>query len=128
MCVSSRVARRRSHACVGGAGRVEVVGEGRAAGDAVLVVQIMQNLIQNALQAGAAVVTVDISGSTLRVSDNGPGIDAAHREQIFQPFFTTKTRGTGLGLPMARRIAEAMGGRLELSAEGGATFVLRLQS
>jgi signal transduction histidine kinase len=55
----------------------------------------------------------------LHVIDTGPGIDSATAEKIFQPYFTTKSGGTGLGLPTARRLIEAHGGRLELHSEPG---------
>jgi signal transduction histidine kinase len=55
----------------------------------------------------------------LHVIDTGPGIDAAAMEKIFQPYYTTKSGGTGLGLPTARRLVEAHHGRLELHSEPG---------
>jgi signal transduction histidine kinase len=100
-------------------GDVVIEGEGHATGDAVLVAQVLQNLVMNALQAGATVVKVRISPARVDVVDNGPGIPPESRERVFQPFFTTKTRGTGLGLPMARRIAEAMQGRLDFLPPNG---------
>ncbi|MEN0068217.1 MAG: ATP-binding protein, partial [Myxococcota bacterium] len=62
------------------------------------------------------------------VSDTGAGIDADVREKLFVPFFTTKQGGTGLGLPICRRIVEAHGGELDVhSVSGqGSTFVVRL--
>lgn len=95
-------------------GVVTVEGSGGAVGDAVLLAQVLQNIVQNALQATASTVTVQIAPGRIDVVDNGPGIPKDARERVFQPFFTTKVRGTGLGLPMARRIAEAMQGRLDL--------------
>ena len=64
----------------------------------------------------------------IRVSDTGPGIPESVRDQVFQPFFSTKEEGTGLGLSIATRIIEDHGGRLELEASeaGGATFVITL--
>ena len=60
--------------------------------------------------------------------DNGTGIDAADRERIFQPNFTTKSSGMGLGLAMVLRIVEAAGGTVTFTTEVGVgtTFVLKL--
>jgi signal transduction histidine kinase len=63
----------------------------------------------------------------MRVRDNGPGLDAAAGDRIFDPFYTTKESGTGLGLALSKKIVEAHGGSFEASSahEGGAEFVLR---
>jgi signal transduction histidine kinase len=55
----------------------------------------------------------------LHIIDTGPGIDGPTMERIFQPYFTTKSGGTGLGLPTARRLVEAHHGRLEVHSEPG---------
>ncbi|MBI1947362.1 MAG: hypothetical protein HYS27_16835 [Deltaproteobacteria bacterium] len=111
-------------------GTVEVRGKGSALADVALLTQVLFNLVQNAWQAGARTVRVDVEGAALRVVDDGPGVADDLREQIFEPFFTTKTRGTGLGLPTARKIVEAMGGTLTIcpSPLGGAGFEVRLPS
>lgn len=73
---------------------------------------------------------VESLGSVLviRVSDDGPGIPESIQDKIFQPFFSTKEEGTGLGLGIANRIVEEHGGWLDLkSREGeGATFIINL--
>lgn len=65
---------------------------------------------------------------SIHVTDTGPGIDHADQERIFHPYFTTRASGTGLGLPTARRIAEAHGGTLELHSElgKGSDFAIHL--
>jgi signal transduction histidine kinase len=65
----------------------------------------------------------------LSVSDNGPGIPAEHREKIFNLYFSTKPGGTGLGLPMVKKIVEEHGGEIEVESEPGrgATFTICLK-
>jgi signal transduction histidine kinase len=98
------------------------------------------NLIINAIEAcegnGQVKILVgrccgDLSAdeeAIIQVSDNGPGISAEDVARIFNPFFTTRSSGTGLGLPAVRRIARAHGGRVELrSTPGeGSTFTIHL--
>lgn len=64
----------------------------------------------------------------VHVTDTGPGIDEQTRTKIFHPYFTTKSGGTGLGLPTARRIVEAHHGHIELHSESGkgSDFVITL--
>ncbi len=65
-------------------------------------------------------------GAQFTISDNGPGVPAENRAAIFQPFFTTKAQGSGIGLALARQIFRAHGGALELtcsSSGGGQAFV-----
>jgi signal transduction histidine kinase len=64
----------------------------------------------------------------LHVIDTGPGIEPQHRDQIFQPYFSTKRGGTGLGLPTTRRIVEEHGGTIAVHSEPGkgSDFVLTL--
>lgn len=58
-------------------------------------------------------------GASIHVIDTGPGISKEDQERIFHPYFTTRASGTGLGLPTARRIADAHGGSLEIHSELG---------
>jgi signal transduction histidine kinase len=91
--------------------------------------QAVANLITNALDASPAGTTVtlrggrDVSGVWVAVQDQGSGMDADTLARVQEPFFTTRATGTGLGLPMARRVTEAHGGRLTLmSAPGQGTI------
>ena len=114
--------------------RVEITGEPATIGaDAEMLRIIFHNLLVNAAQAmhGDGIVRVvvqSIDGDCrVSVTDDGPGIPAELHDQIFVPFFTTKSRGTGLGLPTARRLVEAHGGSIDIeSAANGTTVTIRL--
>src|SRR5207253_2230691 len=89
---------------------------GQVAVSAEALNDILSNLVVNALEAtprggSVSVNAVEESGSLcVWVEDDGPGIPAALREKVLQPFFTTKSQGTGLGLAIvARRVAEFSG-------------------
>jgi two-component system sensor kinase FixL len=88
--------------------------------DAELLKIVLLNLLLNGAHAmqGRGTIAVRIAAADgwcrIVVADEGPGIVREHREKIFTPFFTTKARGTGLGLPTARRIVEAHAGTLTL--------------
>ena len=62
------------------------------------------------------------------VRDHGPGLDPEQRQRIFEPFYTTKTKGTGLGMSITKRIVEAHGGRIAVGegAGPGAEIILTL--
>jgi two-component system sensor histidine kinase HydH len=75
-------------------------------------------------------VTVADGALVYRVRDRGPGVSEGERERIFEPFYTTRTRGTGLGLAVARRIVELHGGAISTTnhPEGGAIFQITIPS
>lgn len=91
---------------------------------------VFQNLLMNAAQAmgGSGAIEVNLrhdqQGCRISIRDHGPGMPPEIREKAFDAFFTTKHRGTGLGLPIARRVVEAHGGAIDISpADGGGTTV-----
>jgi len=107
--------------------------------DGTMLHQALLNLIVNAIQAtpeGKRVTVradvVPAAGGQQRlrceIADEGPGIDEAASARIFQPFFTTKATGTGLGLALVRRLADALGGTIvaETRPTCGALFTLTL--
>jgi signal transduction histidine kinase len=106
-------------------------------GDVRLLRQALVNLLLNAYQAMPRAGRLDLGSSLaiidgrrfaeIAVQDTGPGIAADIVDKIFQPFFTTKATGTGLGLAVVRRIVEGHGGSIELvRVSPGAEFRLRL--
>lgn len=116
---------------------VEVEGEvERMTCDDRLVRQAIVNLVTNALQAngrrGPVLVGVSEDRSRramlVKVTDDGNGVSEELREKIFTPFFSTRPKGTGLGLTVVRRCADAHGGDIVVhpSDAGGATFELQL--
>lgn len=103
-------------------------------GDPKLLRSVLLNLLLNAAHAvqndgtvRTSVVSTD-DRCLVAVSDTGPGIPPEVRDRIFVPFFTTKSRGTGLGLPTAKRLVEAHRGRITVDcpASGGTTVTIEL--
>lgn len=103
-------------------------------GDRERLRQVFTNIILNALQAMEGSGTLTLRGSldsaqvSVTISDSGPGISASLQEKIFNPFFTTKRQGTGLGLSVSYGIIQAHGGMLELLTDQtpGACFKVSL--
>jgi two-component system sensor kinase FixL len=120
-----------------GAKQVDVEIEGTAPpvpADGEMLKMVFHNLLINGAHAmhghGKIHVQVSAADRALRVavSDHGPGIPADVRDKIFTPFFTTKRRGTGLGLPTAKRFIEAHDGRITVDCPptGGTTVTVQL--
>jgi signal transduction histidine kinase len=101
-------------------------------------VQLFRNLLENSLAACADPVCItvvcqrlnnhDVHCLEVRVRDNGPGFNAEQRRRLFEPFYTTKTRGTGLGMPIAQRIAEMHQGSIVIGEEwnAGAELIITI--
>jgi two-component system nitrogen regulation sensor histidine kinase GlnL len=115
-------------------------------GDEALLTRLLLNLIKNAAEAvedgGRIDITTRIATDyhlisadnrpvpwvVIEVADNGPGINAADMEQIFTPFFTTKSQGTGLGLATCQKIADSHNGVIKARNrdEAGAVFTVSI--
>jgi signal transduction histidine kinase len=114
----------------------ELDGEGRLEGDAEKLRRVVINLVSNAIDALTQSQTPDpcirvqmgenLAGTEvwLRVADNGPGVDEEAVRKLFSPFYTSKDDGTGLGLPICKKLVDAHGGTIELRSEGGAEFLV----
>ena len=109
-------------------------------GDSLLLQQVVVNLVRNAIEAmdvlpaGArrlTITTVEHEDRVeLAVADSGPGLSPEQSIQVFEPFYTTKSHGMGMGLSISQSIIESHGGELFAlpNAEGGTTFRFRLPS
>jgi nitrogen fixation/metabolism regulation signal transduction histidine kinase len=105
-------------------------------GDPTQLRQVIHNLLRNAEDAlegrdnAAITISTAVSGDSaqLLIGDNGPGFPGELLPRIFEPYVTTKSRGTGLGLPIVRKIVDEHRGRIEISnaPEGGARIDIRL--
>ncbi|MDA4631736.1 ATP-binding protein, partial [Escherichia coli] len=98
--------------------------------------QVIHNLLRNALDALNQSeqmnkrITIETRAepneSIIRVSDNGPGLSDDTLSQLFQPFFTTKSDGMGLGLSLCQRIIQRASGVLTAANNEGAAFTIKL--
>jgi len=96
--------------------------------------QVIFNILKNALEVSESGKKVEVlltnkeDSIYLKISDQGPGIPEEDRKKIFEPYFTTKKEGTGLGLAQAKKILEAHYGSLYIEPDTteGTTFVLSL--
>ncbi len=100
--------------------------------------QVFSNLFENSLAACRDPVRIQVDCATdridgkpavsLTISDNGPGLGPVGLHRVFEPFYTTKTKGTGLGMAISQRIVEAHGGTISLGDHSGpgAKFIITL--
>ncbi len=102
--------------------------------DPIRMEQVLENMLVNARQNSSPQQPVTLSAQVMRrklvieVRDRGEGLAPGDEEKVFEPFFTRRVRGTGLGLALARRIVEGHGGQIRASnhPEGGAVFRVTL--
>jgi len=105
--------------------RIYGPGTGSVTADLQQMEQVFLNLIHNAVQAmesgGTLTVSTRAGDGDIAISfrDDGKGIPPGDLARVFQPFFTTKHRGSGLGLPIVKKIVEAHGGSIEVETEPG---------
>jgi two-component system NtrC family sensor kinase len=117
-------------------GRVHVTAQpSMIAVDEGRVRQLLMNLVRNAIQASPSAEPIDVEGRsaldgsyTVCIADRGPGVSAPDRARIFEPFFSKRAGGSGLGLAVCQGIARAHGGTIGVEDRqgGGALFRVRL--
>jgi signal transduction histidine kinase len=88
--------------------------------------EVLVNLLENARNAGASHIGISIGAGTLTVSDDGAGIPPEQLPRIFEPRFSTTTSGSGLGLPIVRRLVESWGGTVDVESEAGRGTAVRI--
>ena len=106
--------------------------------DSLALERVFRNVLENSLSCGVVPVRIEVELTSatfhdrpayrMIFSDNGPGMSAETRSRVFEPFYTTKTKGTGLGMAISRRLVEAHGGRIEVgeSSAPGTKIVITL--
>ena len=105
--------------------------------DAGRLEQVFRNLFENSLAAASDPVQIDIACSATRLADqdaiqisirdNGPGLTKDQRQKVFDAFYTTKSRGTGIGMAIVKRIVESHGGQIAVGdSSSGAEFIITL--
>jgi signal transduction histidine kinase len=113
----------------------EIVGDAKVhfPMDAFRMGQVFRNLFANSIEAcgenARLQIRCEARNGTLKifVRDNGPGLNREQRENVFRPFFTTKSNGTGLGMAIVKRIVEAHGGDIQVGdCDDGALFIIGL--
>ena len=106
----------------------------QVAGNSTALVAALVNLINNAFESATEGVVVTLKAEVrgdraeFTVTDNGPGISPAVRSRVFEPFFSTRPAGTGLGLAVVKTVTEAHGGEVEVSSrpDAGTTIGLTI--
>jgi two-component system sensor kinase FixL len=106
------------------------------AADGFMLGQVFRNILENAMAAcpDPAEIRVNCEATSaqgmpvlrLTFADNGPGMTGEQRQRIFEPFYTTKTRGTGLGMTLCQRIIQAHGGTIRVGDGPGGVIVIEL--
>jgi two-component system sporulation sensor kinase B len=94
--------------------------------DGIRVKQVLTNVVKNAVEAapdrdGKVLVTLSErdGGVRITVEDNGPGMTAGELEKVFQPFYTNKAQGVGLGMSIVKRLVELHGGEVRIDSRTG---------
>lgn len=105
----------------------------RSALDGEKIHEALSHILKNSLESvnGGGMLTIatrrDAGFLEVDFTDNGPGVPPEEREKVFLPFYTTKNKGLGLGLPIAQRIIEDHGGKIELVPQGGKGCCFRVR-
>ena len=95
--------------------------------------EVVRNLLDNAFDATPEGGTITVRGYrknetafVFSVRDTGRGVSNPDKEQLFKPFFTTKEKGMGLGLPFIKRVMDTCGGKIEVQSRAGRGALFKL--